>query len=41
MIPRLQTPLLITAGAFQRINKVDALPSKACKQSFNGCINLL
>jgi len=27
--------------ALQRIDKVDALPSKACKQSFDGCINLL
>jgi len=27
--------------SFQRIDKVDALPSKACKQSFDGCINLL
>jgi len=25
----------------QRIDKVDALPSKACKQAFDGCINLL
>ena len=25
----------------QSIDKVDALPSKVCKQSFDGCINLL
>ncbi len=31
----------ISGGAIQSINEVDALPSKACKQSFDGNINLL
>ena len=28
-------------GSAQRIDKVGALPSKVCKQSFDGYINLL